>query len=218
MKRFYLLAEGQTEETFVRELLTPHYARLGVYITPIILNTSPGYRGGVASYAKVKPQIVRLCRQDPAAVVTTMIDLYALPNDFPGKTDRAYPAKGSGMQKAEFIETRLKLDVGERNFLPHLTVHEFEAFLFVEPEHFGDWTDSAEVIDQIRKVAEAYDTPEDINDNPLTAPSKRILRLMPSYKKTFHGPLITTEAGLDALRRSCRHFDAWLSCLEGLAT
>ena len=42
------------------------------------------------SYAKVKPQIVRLCRQDAEAWVTTLFDLYALPTDFPGK---AAPAK-----------------------------------------------------------------------------------------------------------------------------
>jgi hypothetical protein len=42
MKRLYLLVEGQTEETFVRELLTPHYAHLDLFISPIIVRTSPG--------------------------------------------------------------------------------------------------------------------------------------------------------------------------------
>jgi len=31
MMRVYLLVEGQTEETFVRELLMPHFARMGRY-------------------------------------------------------------------------------------------------------------------------------------------------------------------------------------------
>jgi hypothetical protein len=66
MSRVYLLVEGQTEEAFVNELLTPHYARLGLYLQPIIVKTSPGYWGGVVSYAKVRPQIEKLCKQDHA--------------------------------------------------------------------------------------------------------------------------------------------------------
>ncbi len=57
MTRIKLLVEGQTEEVFVRELLQPHYSRMGLYMTPIIVSTSPGYKGGMSSYAKVRPQI-----------------------------------------------------------------------------------------------------------------------------------------------------------------
>lgn len=217
MKRLYLLVEGQTEETFVRELLTPHYARMDLFITPIIVRTSPGHKGGVTSYGKVKSQLTRLCRQDSEASVSTLMDLYALPGDFPGKSDAAYPAQGSGRQKAEFIEVRLAQDVNEPNFIPHLMVHEFEAMPFAGPERFGNWTDSPEVIQGMVAIAQAHTTPEDINDSPLTAPSKRILGLMPRYEKTFHGPLIAAEIGLDALRHSCPHFNAWLMRLEQLA-
>lgn len=104
MSRLYLLVEGQTEEAFVNELLTPHYARRGLYLVPIIVSTSPGHKGGVVSYAKVRPQIERLCKQDAAAQVSTLFDLYARPGDFPGKTSADYPAMGSGRQKAEFLE------------------------------------------------------------------------------------------------------------------
>jgi hypothetical protein len=50
VKRLYLLVEGQTEETFVRELL---------FISPIIVRTSPGYKGGVTGYGKTKSQLKR---------------------------------------------------------------------------------------------------------------------------------------------------------------
>ena len=46
MKRLYLLVEGQTEETFVRELLAPHYAQVELFMYPILLRTSPGFKGG----------------------------------------------------------------------------------------------------------------------------------------------------------------------------
>lgn len=217
MKRFYFLVEGQTEETFVRDLLTPHYARLDLFITPIILSTSPGYKGGVTSYANVRRQIVRMCRQDDDAIVSTMIDLYALPSDFPGKSAAGYPLRGTGRQKAQFIEERLAEDIDEPNFIPHLTVHEFEAMLFTQPARFSEWMDPGETIEALITAAQAHTTPEDIDDSPNTAPSKRILALMPGYEKTFHGPLIVCDIGLDALRLACPHFHAWLSLLEQTA-
>lgn len=217
MTRLYLLVEGQTEETFVRELLSPHYARVGLYITPIIVSTSPGHKGGVVSYARIKPQLSRLCRQDRAAHVSTMFDLYALPGDFPGKSHPKYSARSSGNQKAEFLEEQFVQDIDEPNFIPNLMVHEFEALLFVQPEKFGDWTDDVQSVKALCAVAQAHNSPEDINDSPQTAPSKRVLAAMPSYQKTFHGPLIACEIGLDAMRNACPHFHAWLARLEQIA-
>lgn len=216
MTRMYLLVEGQTEEAFVRELLTPQFARMGAYLTPIIVSTSPGFRGGVVSYAKIKPQIVRLCRQDAGAWVSTLFDLYALPGDFPGKAAASYPAHGTGRQKALYLEKQWAHDVNEVNFMPNLLVHEFEALLFVQPEKFGEWTDDADVVHGLGAVAQAHPSPEDINDTPQTAPSKRILAAMPGYQKTFHGPLIACEIGLDAMRQTCPHFNAWLQRIEAL--
>lgn len=214
MSRVYLLVEGQTEETFVRELLQPHYARIGIFLTPIMVRTSPGYKGGVVSYAKVKPQIERLCKQDTAANVSTMFDLYALPGDFPGKSDPTWPQQGNGHQKATLIESCMSRDINRRNFIPNITVHEYESLLFVRPACFADWADKNVVraIETVRRTA----APEDINDNPQTAPSKRILAVMPGYQKTFHGPLIACDIGLDALRAECPHFAGWLNNLEAL--
>jgi hypothetical protein len=216
MTRVYLLVEGQTEEAFVRELLEPHYARLGLYLTPIIVRTSPGHKGGVVSYAKIKPQLQRLCKQDADAHVSTLFDLYALPTDFPGKQDAAYPANGNGHQKASFLETRLAEDIESANFIPNLMVHEFEALLFVEPRKFAEWTDGYKTVIALGDQAQKYQTPEDINDSPESAPSKRIQKAMPSYQKTFHGPLIACEIGLDAMRGACPHFNEWLVKLESI--
>ena len=83
MSRVLVFVEGQTEETFVRDLLVPYFAPLGIYLTPILAQTSPGHKGGIVSYGKVKHQVTRLCRQDHRAYVTTLIDYYGLPTDFP---------------------------------------------------------------------------------------------------------------------------------------
>ncbi len=214
MIRVYLLVEGQTEEAFVKELLDPHYARMNIFLRPIIVSTSPGHRGGVVSYAKVRPQIEKLCKQDADAHVSTLFDLYALPSDFPGKSNPVYAALASGPRKAEFLEAELERNIGHCNFIPNLLVHEFEALLFTKIDAFEQWTD-----DNLGALRTARKTtpPEEINDSPQTAPSKRILDVMPSYQKTVHGPLIAIDIGLDAMRAACPHFDRWLKRIEGLA-
>lgn len=216
MTRLYLLVEGQTEEAFVNELLVPHYARLGFYLTPIIVSTSPGHRGGVVRYAKVRPQIERLCKQDAGAFVTTLFDLYALPADFPGKSSPAYPGTASGHRKATFLEQALGNDIASRNFIPNLLVHEFEALLFSGLDAFTPWTNDDGVLEPLRAVRRDVE-PEDINDAPHTAPSKRILAAMAGYQKTVHGPLIACDIGLDAMRAACPHFAGWLGRIEALA-
>jgi hypothetical protein len=215
MSRVYVLVEGQTEEAFLNEVLVPHYAVTGLYLYPIIVSTSPGYRGGVVSYARIRPQIDRLCRQNHTAHVTTLFDLYALPNDFPGKSETQYPISGSGQLKATFLQTKLAEDIGHTNFIPNLLVHEFEALLFTNINAFQIWTDSDSVLESLRQVR-LTTSPEDINDSQHTAPSKRILNAMPGFQKTFHGPLIANDIGLDEIRGACPHFNSWLSTLEAL--
>lgn len=216
MTRIYLLVEGQTEEAFVNELLVAHYARMDLYLMPIIVSTSQGFRGGITSYTKVRPQIKRLCKQDANAYVSTLFDLYALPNDFPGKGDAAFPLTSSGAKKAEFLEQKLRNDVARKNFIPNLLVHEFEALLFTQIEAFAQWTDDDRVLTPLREVR-AQIAPEDINNSMHTAPSKRILKAMPGYQKTFHGPLIACDIGLDPIRAACPHFNQWLKTIEALA-
>ncbi|BAY83039.1 hypothetical protein NIES267_25250 [Calothrix parasitica NIES-267] len=84
MIRVHVFVEGQTEETFVRELLYEHFIDKNIYLNPILVKTSKTAKGGVVSYAKIKPQINRKCLEDAKSFVTTMFDMYALPKDFPG--------------------------------------------------------------------------------------------------------------------------------------
>jgi hypothetical protein len=217
MIRIKILVEGQTEETFVRDVVAPHYDRQQIFITPIIVLTSLGHKGGVTSYGKIKHQLTKLCREDQGAYISTMFDLYGLPNDFPGKTEATYPANSEGERKAVYLEERLASDINEHNFLPYFMVHEFEALLFSGPEKFASWIDDQGPIESLNKIRRAHETPEQINDSPSTAPSKRIAALIPQYQKTLHGPLIAAGIGLDAMRQACPHFNGWLQRLEQFA-
>ena len=220
MIRLKLLVEGQTEETFVRDVLAPFYSRQDIYVSVVIVKTSPVHKGGLVSYAQAKGQLIKLIREDASAFVLTMFDLYALPKDFPGKQANDYSVQGTGQQKAEFLEQKLNSDINERNFIPNIMVHELEALLFSNPKVFSSWEDDECAVNALVKIAADYSadnkSPEDINDSPHTAPSKRILKHIPNYDKPLHGSLIAEEIGLDAMRAACPHFAAWLRKIEDL--
>ena len=212
MSRVLVFVEGQTEETFVRDLLVPYFSRLGIYLTPILAQTSPGHKGGIVSYGKVKHQLTRLCRQDQGAYVTTMMDYYGLPNDFPGLDGRVADAHEQVMR----LELALQQDIDAPNFIPNLMLHEFEALLFSAPEKIAEWLDDQALLAPMAAIRAAFATPEHINNSPQTAPSKRILALVPHYKKTVDGPLIAEDIGLDAIRAQCPHFNNWIERLLAL--
>lgn len=219
MNRVLVSVEGQTEETFARDVLRKHLWGFGIDIQPVVITThrvkqGANFKGGVLSYGKARNEIIRLLNDRNAVAVTTMYDLYHLPQDFPGQNTR--PA-GNGRTKALYLEQAFKNDIGGRHFHPYLQVHEFEAFLFANPvltsRLFPEKKDLAQKLQNIRKK---FPTPEDINDNPMTAPSKRILSLYPRYEKVLDGTIIALEVGLDTIRKECPHFNEWLTWLESL--
>lgn len=103
----------------------------------------------------------------------------------------------------------------ERKIFPYVQVYEFEGLLFSDVNAFKSVWDKAPLID-LRKIRAKFGTPEEINDSSETAPGKRILKLLPGYRKTLHGPSLAREIGLDKLRNECPGFCAWLGRLESL--
>ena len=77
--------------------------------------------------------------------------------------------------------------------------------------------DDAGVITAIARIAGAHPTPEDIDDGPMTAPSKRLLDVFAAYQKPLHGPLAVSAIGIDRIRAVCPHFHRWLEHVEALA-
>ncbi len=149
---------------------------------------------------------------------TTMFDLYALPNDFPGYND----AKGVNdpYEKINILEQSFSEDIGDQRFIPYIQLHEFETLLFsdlsmLEIEYF----DHDKEISKLEKMLESFsNNPELINENVDTAPSKRIIKLIPEYKgnKVNVGATIASMIGIEHLKNTCRHFNEWVLKLEGL--
>lgn len=211
--------EGQTEETFVRDVLRPHVQQYGLWLTPVIVKTrrvpnATDYRGGYVPYSKLKQEVLRLLGDSSAMAVTTMYDLYALPQDFPGGDT---VPQTSGATKAAYLEDALCQDIAYPKFRPYLQVHEFEALLFADIEQVNvSLSGGNHELDQLRKIQHAFPSPEEIDDGANTAPSKRIKHLFPDYEKVLNGPQITRRIGLARLRAACSHFDEWVAWLESL--
>ena len=145
-----------------------------------------------------------------------MIDLFRLPNDFPNKQ---LCATGQLYQRVACLEQAFDHDVGYQNFIPYLSVHEFEGLLFSDPGKFGKWFNDPRGLQQLTAGVAAFQNPEYINDGPNTAPSKRVEAALGNagYQKPVHGPLIAMDIGLERMRERCPHFDQWVTSLEALA-
>ncbi len=218
MNKVLVLVEGQTEETFVREILASHLSALGVYpiaklATTKRVKSGPDFKGGITSYARFKKDVIRLLGDTSAALVTTMIDFYGLPTGFPGRG--AMPS-GSCYVQAAYVEQEIRQDIQHPRFLPYLALHEFEALLFVDPAKIDEAFPDTNKVDELAAIKKQFKSPEEIDDDPLTAPSKRLEALFPEYKKPLHGPLVILEIGIDQIRAECTHFDDWLLTLEKL--
>jgi len=83
MIRVYVICEGQTEETFVRDVLSPIFARNNIFITAQMIPSSKTQKGGALSYPRIKRYIERLLKQETSTYVTTFFDLYGLDSKFP---------------------------------------------------------------------------------------------------------------------------------------
>ena len=228
MTRLLIHVEGPTEETFVNEVLGPHLYGHGYYVVGARLMGSArqrGNRGGVTSWPSACREIVRHLREDSGRTVSIMVDYYGLPQS----GSRGWPGRAAASQltfpeKANTIEDLLLADVCQRmgssfnpdRFIPYVMMHEFEAMLFSDCAAFARGIGSPDLAASLQAIRDEFASPEQIDDSPTTAPSKRIARLVPGYQKPTQGTLAIQEIGLDIIRAQCPHFRAWLERLEGL--
>ena len=226
-RRALILVEGQTEERVVKDLIAPILAKKQLFITPTIVKTKvvPGgsdFKGGLISYQNFRTDLQKLLRGSGGALVTTMIDFYGLPDDFPGMHD--LPQKTDNMlelhiAQATHVEEAIALKFDSpQNFLPFVALHELEAWLFSSDDVAPGFLQfDADCREQFARICREHDTPQKINTDILTAPSKRLLQIFPRYRKTLHGPAILSRIGIPAIRAKCPHFDEWFTQLEKYA-
>lgn len=218
MKQALVLVEGQTEEVFVGRVLAPHLWAFDVHLQSKTVVTrrvrsGPDFKGGITSWNQVARDLRLLLHDSAAVAVTTLVDYYGLPPDWPGLASRP---TGAALDRAEHVEAAMDAALGDARLRSNLLLHEFEALLYAEPEVCGRYLSNASLTVAMQDAVNACGGPELVNDGPATAPSKRLLAVHAPYRKTSDGPSVLEEIGLDPIRLACPHFDDWLSWLESL--
>ncbi len=222
MIRVNVVVEGETEEGFVKQVLYPYLLEKNIVVTPRLVlrkrSRESMARGGMYDYARPRWDIQQWMSEEKSAYCTTMFDLYALPKDFPGMND--IPPRSTPHQRVRHLEQAFSTDLGNpHGFIPYLQLHEFEAIFFSDI-NILDYTlntfKSVSKLNELHQIIERFENPELINDDPTTAPSKRLLRLYPAYDKRFFGELVAETIGIGSIRTACPHFNNWMERLEGL--
>jgi Domain of unknown function (DUF4276) len=216
-----VVGEGQTEESFIRDVLAPQLANQEIFLSPRLIRTSSLSRGGALSWDRVRRFLRNTLRERADTYVATFFDLYGLDSDFPGAGDGSQIR--DPLARAAWLEQRLHAAVVEEaqcrsdRFLPHLQPHEFEALVFTDlaalPRVEPQWQSHAERLQEAVSLAKS---PEHINDGVDTHPSARLRALRPGYQKILHGVELVEKIGLARIRSECAHFGAWLDRLEAL--
>lgn len=216
-KKVHILVEGPTENAFVKQLLLPYFEAKKIYINPIIIRTKENihganYKGGISSYEQIKRELRPLLNDSSFDIVTTMIDYYALPGDFPKFAER--PA-GTCYQRVDFAERAFKENISNKKFIPYLQLHEFEALVFAcEDKISAAFSNAEKKIARVNAINSEFESPEEINENYDTAPSRRLKTIFGNYQKVFHSQLILSKSNIENIRSKCPHFNSWLEKLE----
>ncbi len=214
-----VLVEGPTEQRFVKQILRPYMADRNVYLTPIILD-KPGEKGGDVRFVRAKNDIGRHLKQREDTYLTLLVDYYGIKKDWPGydtskkQTEHTKKAEIMNLATAEKVQELFSKQNPEKRFIPYVSMYEIEALYFSDPASLAP----ALKVDQqqIDAILQECGEPEKINDHSTTAPSKRLGRLSPRFKKTSTGIFIASEIGIPKMREACPLFDTWLTKFESL--
>jgi hypothetical protein len=209
MIRVCIICEGLTEVEFVNRCLEPYLRPSGVSAYGTVLSAKSGrHRGGNVTVDRLAKNISFLYSE--ADRVTTLVDFYG----FKDRAARSRTELEAAILAGVASSTR-RYD--PRFVLPYVQMYEFEGLLFTEPQAFewveDGWNDDTKRA--LEAVAQEFTSPEEINDSPETAPSKRIQRILEGvYSKTEHGPDIAESIGMDAIRAKCPAFNEWVGKLQ----
>ena len=212
MTKVIVVCEGQTEEAFVNQVLSPGLWPRDVFVEPRLIATSRHGKGGALNPQRVLRYLRNTLRQRRDAYVTTFFDLYGLPSNFPGQPGTVSHADPlvlvaeieAGFHEAVVQQARCRPE----RFLPHIQPYEFESLLFSDPTAFSatehEWQAFA---GELATARQSVASPEHLNDGPDTHPSARLRRLRPRYQKVMHGAALSVRMGIHRMRAECHHFD-----------
>ncbi len=172
MKRLIIIVEGDTEIEFVNTILRPFLKTKKIYdVSPYKIKHS---RGGLTKYEHLKKDIIHSI-YETNTLVTTLIDFYALPKDFPKYEERK--AIVNKNDRLGFLEKAIKENIQETqgkdfpNLHPYIQLHEFEDLVFSSIKGIKPFFEEKDAnFQEITKI---------INENP--NPERRLYNKMMTY-------------------------------------
>jgi len=216
LRGIYIIVEGQTEEEFVRSSMAPYFASKGIHdVRGILVTTSPGFKGGDLKYQRFKRTAERLLLSEKDILVTSLIDLYMLRPDFPGHQESLGII--DPVKRVEFLEQACAEHFNDSRFVPYIQLHEFEGLVFAGKSGFNALFRNSVTpkdMQELHAIVDGHPNPELINDGVETAPSKRLMRLIPRYEKPLFGNMLIMENGFDSLLTKCSRFRDWINLLS----
>lgn len=227
MKFINVIVEGSTEEAFVNEVLVKHFSSFNIFISARKIRTgwdktnNKPAKGGLLKYNKFRSDVQKWMIADRGRAntfYTSFIDLYAFPKDSQSPYTKELQAIINPYEKVEALESAIAADINHPNFIPYVQLHEFEALLLVSPDRLlVMYPEAQTAIGKLKKEINSM-PPEQINESPQMAPSKRIIRYIPDYEdqKAQVGPMVAEDIGLTLLREKCPHFGRWMTTLEAI--
>lgn len=225
IKIVHVLCEGQTEQGFVDDVLKPYLMLKGVTSVKSILvttNKKKNVRGGLVSYQHALGDLSIMIKSNidgeyERHIFTTMFDLYALPNDFPGY-EESYSIVDK-YSRVKSFERAFYNAVSCDRFVPYIQLHEYEALVFCGLDYLSQMYEGCESgLKRLKSdLLLVNNNPELINDRPDTAPSKRIIKAIEGdgrthfiYDKPKAGKFVAQKVGIDELCKKCGHFNEWI--------
>jgi len=214
-----VIVEGRTEEIFINKILKDYLDQKNIFMTPIQIS-KPGQKGRDVRFSRAINDISLHLKQREDTYISLFFDYYGLKNDWPGLDEAHKKTKPSEIASAinnatqSAVDKKLSKYRSDTRFIPYIAVHEFESLLFSDPMK----TALVLKVNQgkIDTIINQFGDPEKINNSPKTAPSKRLKKLYPRYKKTITGITAARDIGIPKMREKCKVFDHWLSQLESL--
>lgn len=157
------------------------------------------------SYAQIKREIKTVCREHPNELVTTLIDYSPLI-----ELDLEYDNQGTVLDTVRSKEGAIEQDICMPNLIMNFELHEFEAYLYCNPDAYGEFGKNAPK--RIREIVEKAGGPELINTDVNKLPSKRMNEVIKGYtdSKVYYTNILLDRITLDQIRVLCPHLNEWL--------
>lgn len=216
MKRVIVICEGQTEHEFCKDVINPFLLAKNIFVQAPLIKKSGG---GIVPWEILKKQIEIHLKQEPEAIVTTLIDYYGIPEkyNYPGWTE-AHNVQDKTL-RMDILENAMCQSLSKKwqhRFIPYIQLHEFEGLLFSDIKIFTNNFTDDEFVDftAFEKIFETFPNPEDINDGEVSAPSKRLLYHIKGYNKIIYGAGLAQETGLTRIREKCPRFNSWINKIQ----